>query len=130
METQIHLYPGQNPHAMSQSPLKNPKNPTQPPTQPKYSDQPFSAWKAYLDDGEEPDTEFIDWKKNVLGDSSQSIKSRYTEPQRVIQNAKDGHVGENKAVCDNKAKSEGKIDVKQKQKDTAVLSGRDSNRIV
>lgn len=106
--------------------------PSNPPTRPKYSNQPFSAWKAYLGDDEEPDQSFIEWKKEVLGESSSAIKTGATDQKRMDKDVNVGQGDENKTKEENKkgVKIEEKsgIGAKIKEKGGMVFGARENNR--
>lgn len=111
---------------MSQA--KSHKNSANLPAKPKYTDQPFSAWKAYIDDEEEPDSDFINWKKEVLGEHLSTVNKNKSKLQRIEQATGVSSRGENKVSGETTVKTEEENVVKQKvkQKEPAVLGGREN----
>lgn len=103
--------------------------PSIPPARPKYSNQPFSAWKAYLGDDEEPDKSFIEWKKEVLGESSHATNTAGTDPKRADKNDGSGQGDENNVKEEKGIKIERKSSGKTKEKAGIVFCGRENNRL-
>lgn len=114
---------------MAQQPSKKHKNPTKLLAKPKYSDQPFSAWKSYIDDEEEPDCDFINWKKEVLGESASTANKNKSKQERVDQATGVSTRTENKVKAETATKDGGKTDTKHKQtqKEPAVLVERENH---
>lgn len=103
--------------------------PSKPPARPKYSNQPFSAWKAYLGDDEEPDKSFIEWKKEVLGESSHVTNTSGTDQKRADKNIDSNQGDENKIKEGKAVKVERKSSGKTKEKAGIVFGGRENNRL-